>query len=80
MRRDTAKTLGSRSRPANEPSGGFYPGNVTAELRAFDLGRCSAKGPTAYRLLDVREPSSPGAKFGKWFVWDDVKTLCTPEA
>jgi hypothetical protein len=63
-----------------KPSGGFYPGNVTAELRAFDLGRCTPKGPIAYRLLEVREPSAPGGKFGKWSVWDDVKTLCSPYA
>ncbi len=61
-----------------KPTGGYYSRSVTAELAAFDLGRCTTGGPLAYRLLEVRVPSAPGAKFGKWFVWSDVKTLCSP--
>ena len=59
-------------------NGGYYPGSVTAELRAYDLGRCVPNGPLAYQLLDARVPSAPGGKLGPWFVWDDVKTLCRP--
>jgi hypothetical protein len=54
-----------------------YPGNLYTELRAFDLGRCTAYGPRAYEVLDVRTPLPHGG-FGKWFVWDNVKTLCSP--
>jgi hypothetical protein len=61
-----------------EPKGGYYPGSVTAELRAFDLGHCTPGGPLAYEMLDVREPSVPGGKLGPWFVWSGVKTLCRP--
>ena len=61
-------------------NGGYYPGSVTAELRAYDLGRCVPNGPLTYELLDVRVPSAPGGKLGQWFVWDDVKTLCRPYA
>lgn len=61
-----------------KPNGGYYPGSVTAELRALDLGHCSAGGPLAYQVLEVREPSVPGGKLGPWFAWDDVKTLCRP--
>ena len=61
-----------------EPKGGYYPGSVRAELRAYDLGRCTPDGPLAYQRLDAREPSSPGGPLGQWFAWDDVKTLCHP--
>ena len=61
-----------------KPKGGYYPGSVRAELRAYDLGRCTPNGPLAYQRLDVREPSSPGGPLGQWFAWDDVKTLCHP--
>jgi hypothetical protein len=73
-----AQALGYGKTSIFKPNGGYYPNAVTAELRAYDLGRCTAQGPTAYRLLQVREPSSPGGKLGKWFVWGDVKTLCRP--
>ncbi len=59
-----------------KPNGGYYPRDVTAELRASDLGHCTAGGPLAYETLEVREPSAPGGKLGPWFVWDRVKTLC----
>ena len=61
-------------------NGGYYPGSVTAELRAFDLGRCTANGPFAYQHLDARVPLAPGGKLGQWFAWDDGKTLCQPHA
>ena len=63
-----------------KPNGGYYPGGVTAELRAYDLGRCTPNGPLAYQLLAVREPSAPGGKLGQWLVWGGVKTLCHPYA
>jgi hypothetical protein len=61
-----------------KPNGGYYPGSVTAELRAYDLGRCTANGPLAYQRLDARVPSAPGGKLGPWFAWDSGKTLCQP--
>jgi hypothetical protein len=61
-----------------KPKGGYYPGSVTAELRAYDLGRCTPDGPLAYQHLDVREPLSPGGKLGPWFAWDNGETLCHP--
>ncbi len=61
-----------------KPNGGYYPGGVTAELRAYDLGRCTPNGSLAYQLLAVREPSAPGGKLGSWLVWGGVKTLCHP--
>jgi hypothetical protein len=63
-----------------KPTGGYYPDGVTAELRAYDLGRCTPNGPLTYRLLDARVPSAPGAKLGQWFVWDHVSSLCHPYA
>ncbi len=63
-----------------KPKGGYYPGSVTAELRAYDLGRCTANGPLAYQHLDARVPSAPGGKLGQWFPWDNGKTLCQPYA
>jgi hypothetical protein len=59
-----------------KPNGGYYPGSVAAELRAYDLGRCTPNGPLAYQLLEAREPSAPGGKFGQWFPWNNGKSLC----
>lgn len=50
------------------PVGGYYP-PVIIYLRAFDIGRCSPKGPRAYLHLQVREPSRPGGSFGPWREW-----------
>jgi hypothetical protein len=61
-----------------KPGGGYYGKRVHIELRATDLGRCTAKGPLAYRKLMAREPSKPGGKDGKWFAWSGKKTLCKP--
>jgi hypothetical protein len=63
-----------------KPNGGYYPGSVNAELRAYDLGRCTANGPLAYQHLDARVPSTPGGKPGQWFAWDNGKSLCQPYA
>jgi hypothetical protein len=59
-----------------KPQGGYYQQLVTIQLRATDRGRCSQRGPLAYRKLEVREPSRPGGPVGKWGSWSGVKTLC----
>jgi hypothetical protein len=61
-----------------KPNGGYYPQLVTIDLRASDLGRCSAAGPLAYRKLSAREPSRPGGPPGKWFAWAGARTICAP--
>jgi hypothetical protein len=58
------------------PHGGYYRQLVSIELRATDRGRCSETGPLAYRQLYAREPSRPGGRFGKWFLWSGSKTIC----
>jgi hypothetical protein len=58
------------------PNGGYYPGTVKVALRAFDLGHCTSGGPLAYKRLDVRYPSRPGGKLGKWSPWSG--SLCAP--
>jgi hypothetical protein len=63
-----------------KPGGGYYPGLVTVELRASDLGRCMPDGPTAYRQLEVRVPSRPGGPLGKWVLWSNATTLCRSSA
>jgi hypothetical protein len=52
-----------------QPQGGYYPGLVTIQLRAYDIGRCTAHGPLAYRKLSAREPSRPGGPLGPWSAW-----------
>jgi hypothetical protein len=59
-----------------KPGGGYYGTLVSAQLRAYDLGRCTAHGPLAYRQLSVREPSRPGGPLGPWAPWSGSKTLC----
>lgn len=56
------------------PKGGYYPGSVEVDLRAFDLGHCTSNGPLAYEGLDVRYPSRPRGKLGKWTPWSG--SLC----
>jgi hypothetical protein len=74
------KRWGSRSATGNGkgaifmPGGGYYPGTVNVALRAFDLGHCTPSGPLAYQRLDVRYPSRPGGKLGKWTPWSS--SLC----
>ncbi len=60
-----------------KPHGGFYPGLVTIELHASDLGHCAAGGPLAYRRLSVRVPSRPGGKLGPWTLWSGASTICS---
>jgi Protein of unknown function (DUF4232) len=58
------------------PNGGYYPGTVKVDLRAFDLGHCTSHGPLAYQRLDVRYPSRPGGKLGTWRPWGGSGSLC----
>ncbi len=60
-----------------KPHGGFYPGLVTIELHASDLGHCTAGGPLAYRRLSVRVPSRPGSRLGPWMLWSGASTICS---
>jgi len=48
-----------------KPTGGYYSTHVRAELRATDIGRCSA-----------REPSRPGGPLGPWFPWSTTGNIC----
>jgi hypothetical protein len=57
-----------------KPGGGYYPGTVRVDLRAFDLGHCTSGGPLAYQRLDTRYPSRPGGKLGRWAPWSG--SLC----
>jgi len=59
-----------------KPTGGYYTTGVRAELRATDIGRCSARGPLAYRRLYAREPSRPGGPIGRWFPWSTTGNIC----
>jgi hypothetical protein len=60
------------------PTGGYYPGSVKVDVRAFDLGHCTSKGPLAYEHLDVRYPSRPGGRLGKWTPWS--RSICASSA
>jgi hypothetical protein len=57
-------------------SGGYYPGLVTVRLRASNLGRCSPRGPLAYRRLAFREPIRPGGRLDIWRPWSDTGSIC----
>ncbi len=60
-----------------KPAGGYYAKLVTIQLRAYDIGRCAALGPLAYRRLSVREPSRPGGPPGRWVAWGGGRgTIC----
>jgi hypothetical protein len=63
-----------------KPKGGYYPGTVKVALRAFDLGHCTSNGPLAYERLDVRYPSRPGGKLGKWMPWSGRNSLCVKKS
>jgi hypothetical protein len=49
-----------------KPTGGYYHIHVRAELRATDIGRCTAQGPLAYRCHYARVPSRSGGPLGPW--------------
>jgi hypothetical protein len=57
------------------PTGNYYPA-VQAELRATDIGRCSAGGPLAYRRLSIRVPSRPGGALRPWTAWSLTGNIC----
>jgi hypothetical protein len=59
-----------------KPAGGYYPRLVRAELRATDIGRCTAGGQLAYRRLSARVPSRPGGPLGAWFRWSGTGNIC----
>jgi hypothetical protein len=48
--------------------GSAYQRQVRVELRAYELGRCRAAGPRAYRNLRLPMPPRPGAPMGQWFI------------
>src|SRR6266516_1895566 len=58
------------------PRGGYYRRQVVIYLRAFDVGRCSARGRRAYLRLRVREPSKPHGPLSPWRDWSPGRTLC----
>jgi hypothetical protein len=61
---------------AFKPNGGYYAKPVKIELRAENLGTCSA-GKPAYTRLAFREAKKPGAALGKhWHLWSGRKTIC----
>jgi hypothetical protein len=59
-----------------KPGGGYYPELVGAQLKASNLGHCTAHGPLAYRRLEAREPSRPGGQLGRWFLWSGQQSIC----
>jgi hypothetical protein len=59
-----------------KPSGGYYPQLVTVELRASSRGRCPGSPLPAYKHLDVRYPSRPGGKLGRYHPWVGLRTIC----
>lgn len=60
-----------------KPQGGYYHTLVRAQLKASNLGHCTANGPLAYRRLQIRVPSRPGGRLGRWLLWSGSKTICT---
>lgn len=80
----TWKDRGSRSATGtgrgflSMPKGGYYPGSVREQVRAFDLGHCTSHGPLAYGRSDVRYPSPPGGRLGQWAPWSE--SLCVTTA
>lgn len=59
-----------------KPHGGYYRRLARVELRAYDIGRCSANGPRAYTKLLIRLPARPGGPLGRWQSWSGSKTIC----
>ena len=59
-----------------ERRGGYYPQLVAVELRASNLGHCTAGGPLAYRRLSIRVLSHPAGKLGPWMLWSGASTIC----
>jgi hypothetical protein len=75
----TAHARGVGRASAFNGHGGSWSGQVRVELRAYELGRCGASGPRAYRNLRLRMPKRPGAPMGQWFVLGGGEQgLCRP--
>jgi len=45
-------------------------GDDRIQLRAMDIGKCSAHGPLAYRRLEIRSPVRIGGPLGRWRNWN----------
>jgi hypothetical protein len=62
----------------SRPHGGYYLKLVTIELRAYDIGRCTREGPSAYLKLAIRTPLRPGRPLASWSLWQGLNdTLCS---
>lgn len=61
------------------PHGGYYdrPGRI--QLRATDIGRCPGHSRPAYRHLIARVVTRPGGRYGRWFNWAGLVSLCSRE-
>jgi hypothetical protein len=60
----------------SRPHGGYFKNSALIELRAFGIGRCSPKGPSAYRHLEVRVQTYPGGPLGHWYTWGGSSSVC----
>lgn len=61
-----------------KPRGGYYRRRGAIQLRASGRGSCRGTGgKRAYTHLDARVPSHPGGRFGRWFSWAGLKSICT---
>ncbi|MGH2851488.1 MAG: hypothetical protein ACRDLP_12815 [Solirubrobacteraceae bacterium] len=58
------------------PKGGYYPGRVSIKLRAYNPGLCTPQGPLAYRDLEFRVPSKPGAALRPWEPLTTTGNVC----
>ena len=58
------------------PQGGYYARPGAIELRAYRIGRCTARGPLAYTRLQVREAAKPGGPLGRWEPWGGWHDIC----
>jgi hypothetical protein len=59
-----------------KPAGGYYATQVRIDLSARNVGTCPGESHPSYRQLFAREPSRPGGKPGKWFLWAEAHDLC----
>lgn len=73
----SATAIGTGMGSIFKPQGGYYPQLVQVQLRADQLGSCTAGGPPAYTRLSVREPSAPGGPLGPWMRWSGSGNICS---
>jgi hypothetical protein len=59
-----------------KPSGGYYKHPVHIKLKATNKGRCTSRGPVAYRRLSFRSPKKPGGHLGPWRLWSGQHSIC----